>query len=73
MVLRAEHEGPDAFKMMVNIATDLWRNFKLGSKDLKYWAASRESQQATRDELPGDNSPYAIMARNARKRDSVPK
>lgn len=32
MVLRAEREGSDAVRVMLETATDLWRNFKPGSR-----------------------------------------
>lgn len=66
MVCRAEHEGTEAVRMMVETTTDLWSKFKPGSKRLKYWAALRECRQALRDGAPIHQSAYAIMERNAR-------
>lgn len=55
---RAEQEGTEAVRIMLDTATDLWRDFKPGSKRLKYWAASREARQAIRDGVPGDHFAY---------------
>lgn len=70
MVLRAEREGTDTARMMVDTAASLWEKFKPGSKDLNYWAASREARQAPAilKGPPGANSAYAIMRRNALER-----
>lgn len=49
MVLRAEREGTEAVRMMVETATDLWENFKPGAAQGRYWAMQRAQRVIKED------------------------
>jgi len=46
MALRAEREGAEAVRIMVETATELWSNFKPGARTGAYWAMRRAQREA---------------------------
>lgn len=45
MRVRAEQEGAEAVRIMVETATDLWSNFKPGASQGRYWAMRRARRE----------------------------